>query len=74
MLYLKLADGRGWVFEAHDSLGVLCDRIEPACKEIEDMLHAVQRQETRRYSPYTGCHSRCVSYVSRHCRVEASTR
>ena len=35
MLYLRLADGRGWVFETHDKLGVLCDRIaEGGCAKV----------------------------------------
>ena len=35
MLYLTLADGRGWIFEIHDKLGVLCDRIdEGACAQV----------------------------------------
>ena len=27
MLHFTFADGRGWIFEIHDKLGVLCDRI-----------------------------------------------
>ena len=35
MLYLRLADGRGWVFETHDKIGVLCDRIaERGCAKV----------------------------------------
>ena len=35
MLYLRLADGRGWVFETYDKLGVLCDRIaEGGCAKV----------------------------------------
>ena len=43
MLYLRLADGRGWVFVTHDKHGVLCDRITtPISNKIKEMLHAVQ--------------------------------
>ena len=35
MLYLRLADGRGWLFVTHDKHGVLCDCITPISNKIK---------------------------------------
>ena len=38
---MKLADGRGWIFETRAQRRVLCDRIEPIKSEVTDMVNAV---------------------------------
>ena len=47
MLYLRFADGRGWVLVTHDKHGVLCDRTTPISNNIKEMLSAVQIYKKR---------------------------